>query len=163
MIHTLVGKRGRGKTSLAAELMVSGQFDQIFIYDYLGEFLEFETPGYITVANRGFTEFLFHVWDNSRAGVETLLVLDEIANYGKDNPQIDHILRLGRHKQIQVLATSQRFYTIPVICRSQTDLFYCFQITEKRDVDYLKGVVDQRTLDRIIRLEKFQYLTLDLS
>ena len=163
MIQTLVGKRGRGKTSLAAEIMVSGQFDQIFIYDYLGEFLEFEIPGYITVANRGFTEFLFHVWDNSRAGVETLLVLDEIANYGKDNPQIDHIFRLGRHKQIQVLATSQRFYTLPVICRSQTDLFHVFQITEKRDIDYLKGVVGQRTLNAIIQLQKFQYLTLDLS
>ena len=163
MIYTLVGKRGRGKTSLAAEIMVSGQFDQIFIYDYLGEFMEFAIDGYIRVANRNFEEFMFEVWDNSHPGIQTLLVLDEIANYGKDNPQIDHVFRLGRHKQIQVIATSQRFYTLPVICRSQTDLFHVFQITEKRDIDYLKGIVDQRTLDQIIRLEKFQYLTLDLS
>ena len=163
MIYTLVGKRGRGKTSLAAEIMVSGHFDQIFIYDFLGEFLEFNIPDYITVANRGFTEFMYHVWDNSRAGVETLLLLDEIAMYGHDNPQIDHIFRLGRHKQIQVIATSQRFYTLPVICRSQTDIFNVFQITEKRDLDYLRGVVGPTVLDKIIRLEKFQYLTLDLS
>lgn len=163
MIEALVGKRGRGKTSLAAEIMVSGQYDQIFIYDYLGEFLEFAVEGYITVANTGFLDFLVHVWQNSHAGIETLLVLDEIANYGKDNPQIDHIMRLGRHKQIQVLATSQRFYTFPVIYRSQTDIFHIFQITEKRDIDYLKGVVDDRTLQRIISLQKFQYLSLDLS
>ena len=163
MIETLVGKRGRGKTSLAAEIMVSGNFDQIFIYDYLGEFMEFAVEGYITVANSGFRDFMHYCWDNSQAGTETLLVLDEIAIFGKDDPRIDHVFRVGRHKQISVLATSQRLLTLPVICRSQTDLFHMFQISEKRDLDHLKGVIPPNHVEAIMKLEKFQYITLDLS
>jgi hypothetical protein len=163
MIHSLIGKRGRGKTSLIAELIASKPWDQIFIYDYLGEFMQFAIDGYITVCNTGFVDFAHYVWDNSHPGIETLLVLDEIAIFGKDNPQIDHLFRIGRHKQIQIISASQRFYTLPVIARSQTDIFHVFQITEQRDVQYLKGLVPPATMDRIINLQKFEYVDLDLS
>lgn len=162
MIYTLVGKRGRGKTSLAAEIMAGGRWDRIWIYDYMGEFMDFAVEGYIEVANSGFIEFMHKVWDESRAGIETLLVLDEIAVFGRDDPRIDHVFRLGRHKQIQIIATSQRFYSLPVICRSQTDIFSCFQVTEKRDVDYLKGVVSDEVLQTIVGLQPFQYININL-
>ena len=162
MIYTLVGKRGRGKTSLAAEIMANGKFQRIWIYDYMGEFMEFQHDGFIEVANNGFIEFMHRLWDESHAGVETLLVLDEIAVFGKDDPRIDHVFRLGRHKQIQIIATSQRFYSLPVICRSQTDLFSVFQITEKRDVEYLKGIVSDSVLQTIIGLQPFEYININL-
>jgi hypothetical protein len=162
LIYTLVGKRGRGKTSLAAEIMANGKFQRIWIYDYMGEFMEFAHEGFIEVANSGFIEFMHRMWDESRAGIETLLVLDEIAVFGKDDPRIDHVFRLGRHKQIQIIATSQRFYSLPVICRSQTDIFSVFQITEKRDVDYLRGVVSDSVLQTIVGLQPFEYINVNL-
>lgn len=158
MIQTIVGKRGRGKTSLVAELLVSRKWDQIFIFDYCGEFGGFAIPGYCYVETTGFRDFCHAVWDNSREGIETLLVLDEVAMFGKYNHLVEHIYRLGRHKQIQVVATAQRPSILPVIVRSQSDRFYFFQVSEPVDVDYLSKMVPQATLDVVLQLDKFQYV-----
>lgn len=165
MLHTIVGKRGKGKTSLAAELIVSQKRDQIFIYDYLGEFRDFAIKDYIFVESNttNFSRFLVDVWNRSAMGISTLLILEEIAVYGKNNPQIDHIYRVGRHKGIDVVAISQRFYTLPVIVRSLTDIFHVFQITEQRDTQYLSNYVTDSVLNTIMRLPPFNYVDIDLN
>ena len=164
MLQTIVGKRGRGITSLAAELIASERRDQIFIYDYMAEFRDFAIPGFIEVeANTAsFSNFMVDIWKRSDEDKSTLVVLDEIAVYGKDNPQIDHLYRLGRHKGIDVIAISQRFYSLPVIVRSQSDIFHVFQITELRDQQYLKGLVSEALLNRIRSLGMFEYISLPL-
>lgn len=164
MLQTIVGKRGRGKTSLAAEIIASQRRDHIFIYDYMAEFHEFAVEGYIDVEqNTGaFSDFMCRLWDESSFGKSTLVVLDEIAVYGKDNPQIDHLYRLGRHKGIDVVAISQRFYSLPVIVRSQTDIFHVFQITELRDRQYIKGLVSPAILETIVNLGMFEYINISL-
>jgi hypothetical protein len=164
MLQTIVGKRGRGKTSLAAEIIASQRRDRIFIYDYMAEFHDFAIEGYIDVEqNTGsFSDFMQRLWTESEPGKSTLVVLDEIAVYGKDNPQIDHLYRLGRHKGIDVVAISQRFYSLPVIVRSQTDIFHVFQITELRDRQYIKGLVSPEILDVIVNLGCFQYINISL-
>lgn len=158
MVETIVGKRGRGKTSLVAEILVRQEWDQIFIFDYCGEFGDFAIPGFCYVETDGFRDFCHGVWNNSRAGVETLLVLDEVAMYGKYNYLVEHIYRLGRHKQIQIVATAQRPAILPVIVRSQTDLWYFFSVSEPADIDYVSKVVPKEDLEVIVGLERFQYL-----
>lgn len=162
MIETIVGKRGRGKTSLVAEILTRQQRDQIFIFDYCGEFRQFAIPEFCYVENTGFRDFCHAVWDNSREGVSTLLVLDEVSIYGKNNPLVEHIYRLGRHKGIDIISTAQRFYMLPLIVRSQTDVFRVFQLTEERDINYLKNYVSDATLATIMGLDRFQYINLAL-
>jgi len=162
MIETVVGKRGRGKTSLVAEIIAKQKRDQIFIFDYCGEFRDFAVPGFCYVVNTGFREFCHALWDNSREGVSTLLVLDEISIYGKNNYLVEHIYRLSRHKGIDIISTAQRFRMLPVIVRSQSDLFRIFQLTEEGDLQYLKNYVSPEILSVIMRLDRFQYINLSL-
>lgn len=162
MIETVVGKRGRGKTSLVAEQLTIQKRDQIFIFDYCGEFMDWAVEGFCYVTNTGFREFCHAVWDNSRAGVSTLLVLDEVSIYGKNNYLVEHIYRLGRHKGIDIIATAQRFYMLPLIVRSQSDMFRVFQLTEERDINYLKNYISEDVLRVIMGLDKFQYINLSL-
>jgi len=166
MLQTIVGKRGRGKTSLAAEILVSQRRDEVFIYDYCGEFSAFAIPDYIYIENTttGFISFMVDLWERCRKtpGASRLLILDEIAVYGKNNLQIDHAYRLGRHVGLDIVAISQRFYSLPPIVRSQSDIFHVFQITEKRDVDYLKGLVSEPVLRTIMNLQMFQYINISL-
>lgn len=162
MIETVVGKRGRGKTSLVAEIITRQKRDQIFIFDYCGEFREFAIPGFCYVENSGFKSFIHNLWDNSREGVSTLLVLDEVAVYGKNNPLVDHVMRLGRHKGIDIISTSQRFVALPLSIRSATDTYYTFQLTEIRDMEFLRNYVSEDVLKAITGLERFQYVKLSL-
>ena len=130
----------------------------------MAEFRDFAIEGYIEVENTsvGFVPFMQRVWSESHMGIKTLLVLDEVAVYGKDNLQIDHVYRLGRHKGIDIIAISQRFYSMPVITRTQTDVWHVFQVTELRDVQYLKGLVSEAQLSTIMNLDMFQYVDIQL-
>ncbi len=98
-------------------------------------------------------------------GISTLIVLDEIAEYGKDpvhKEQISTLYRLGRHKGIDVIAISQRFYSMPPIVRSQSDIFHVFQITEVRDCQYIGSLVSPQILETIKNLGMFQYINISL-
>jgi hypothetical protein len=169
MLHTIVGKRGRGKTSLAAELIATQHRDRIWIYDYMAEFRGFSIPEFIEVVipqETGFDQFANQVWEASRVGISTLVVLDEVSSYGRigsnDHPCLGHFYRLGRHKDIDLISISQRFYSLPPIVRSQSDIFHTFQITELRDRQYLKGLVPPEVLETIIHLDKFKYININL-
>ena len=162
MLRTIVGKRGTGKTSLIAELIASENYDQVFIFDYLRDYNEFQLD-WIHIAYTGFRSFCHYVWDNSTMGIKTLLVLDEVALYGKNSPQVDHFYRMGRHKAIDMIATSQRIFSLPVIVRSQTDTFSIFNVTEVNDVKYLKNYVSEKVLSIIMTLRKFNYINIHLS
>ena len=130
----------------------------------MAEFGEFAVDNYIYVEQNtsSFEKFMLDLWEKSDQSMSTLVVLDEIAVYGKNNPQIDHLYRLGRHKGIDVIAISQRFYSLPIIVRSQTDVFHIFQITEQRDVQYLRGLVSPEILNIIINLDIYQYINISL-
>ncbi len=165
MIETIVGKRGRGKTSLVAEILARKKRDQIFIFDYCAEFREFEVPGFCYIYNTDFPAFCHDTWNYSRDGVDTLMVLDEVHIYSREKElckYIDHITRIGRHKGIDVLSTSQRFVGLPLSIRSATDVYYVFQLTEIRDMEFLKNYISQDVLNVITGLNQFEYITLSL-
>lgn len=145
--------------------MTTLKYDRIFIYDYCGEFAQFAIENFIYVeANTSaFSQFMVNAWEAaSKGGGSTLLMLDEIAVYGRDNPQIDHAYRLSRHVGMDIVGISQRFYSLPVITRSQTDVFHVFSITELRDLQYLRGVVGDAVAQKIQSLQMFEYISLSL-
>lgn len=112
----------------------------------------------IYVQNLGLRSFCHTVWDNSCVGKSTLVVFDEIDLYGKNDFRISFLYRFGRHKAIDIIAVSRRFYDLPVIPRALTDEFFLFQITEERDLSYLKDLVPKETVKKLIHLEPFQYI-----
>lgn len=134
----------------------------------MAEFREFAIEGFIEVESgqTSFESFMNRVWKESHTGISTLVVLDEVSSYGRigcnDHPCLGHLYRLGRHKQIDAISISQRFYSLPPIVRSQTDIFHVFGITELRDRQYLKGLVSPAVLDTIIRLPQFSYININL-
>lgn len=86
-----------------------------------------------------------------------LLVLDEVDLYGKNNSAIEFIYRYGRHRNIEIVAVSRRFYDLPVIIRALTDYFFIFRITEKRDLEYLSRYIDNSRLEKIRSLPKYTF------
>lgn len=159
MIVTIVGKRGKGKTSLAKQLIADSDAKQIFIYDFLGEYLIFASER-ILVSRGDLYEFCQTVWNTSSPQFKSLVVFDEIDLYGKDNFHIGFLYRYGRHKNIDIIAVARRFYDLPVIVRSLTDLFYLFQITEERDVNYLRRYIKEDFVQKLIHLDDFHYLNI---
>jgi hypothetical protein len=135
----------------------------------MAEFRGFAIEDFIEVivpSQTGFDAFANQVWEASSPNLSTLVVLDEVSSYGRiganDHPCLGHLYRLGRHKGIDLISISQRFYSLPPIVRSQTDVFHVFQITEPRDTQYLNRLVSPAVLQTIIRLDHFQYINISL-
>lgn len=159
MIVTIIGKRGKGKTSLAKELVADSNAKQIFIYDFLGEYISFATEK-VLVSRGDLYEFCQTVWNTSHSQFKTLIVFDEIDLYGKDNFHIEFLYRYGRHKNIDIVAVARRFYDLPVTARALTDSFYLFQITEERDINYLRRFINEDFIQKLIHLPDFEYITI---
>jgi len=49
-----------------------------------------------------------------------------------------------------------------MIVRSQTERYYVFQVTEKCDLEFLRYSLPKEKVDKISKLENFQYLILSL-
>ena len=165
MLETIVGKRGRGKTTLAKRLLLERQAQnpglKVFILDYLGEYSKFSSRS-AYVQNLGLKSFCHKVWDDSSPKKSSLVVFDEIDLYGKDDFRIAHLYKFGRHKGIDIIAVARRFYDLPVYVRALTDEFHLFQITEERDLSYLKRLVPEPTLQVLINLEPFHYINVSI-
>jgi len=161
VLETIVGKRGRGKTTLSKTLLLNQSRDQVYILDYLGEYGGLSSPK-IYIQSTGLKSFCHKVWDESHEGKSTLVVFDEIDLYGKDDIRINHLYKFGRHKGIDIIAVSRRFYDLPLCTRSLTDEFHLFQITEERDLSYLRRLVPETWIQVLVDLESFQYINVSL-
>jgi hypothetical protein len=127
----------------------------------LGEYGSFASDK-VYVQNLGLRSFCHKVWNESQVGKSTLVVFDEVDLYGKNDFRIAHLYKFGRHKGIDLIAVSRRFYDLPLYIRSLTDEFHLFQITEERDLAYLRRLTPETTIQRIVNLESFQYITISL-
>ncbi len=158
-ITTIIGKKGTGKTSRVKELLIAGNYDQAFILDYLYEYDLYATDKVCVSTSANDVEaFCKDLWSKCRTNIKSVVVFDEIALYGSNNFDIDFLYRAGRHANLDIIATSQRFFKIPLIVRSQTDMFNVFQITEPRDIDYLNRTINKSIVDTIINLKVLQYV-----
>ncbi len=162
MLKTIVGKRGRGKTTLAFEFIEAGGYDQIFVLDFLGEYEDLKGEN-VFIFFEDLELFYNRVRDKADAKKKTLVVFDEIDIYGKNSIPIAYLYRYGRHANVDIIAISRRFFDLPVIVRSLTDEFYLFQITEELDLKYLRLLAPKDKILKLINLKTFDYLTIKLN
>ena len=162
-IVTIVGKKGTGKTSRIKELVINGKYDQIFVLDFLYEYSSYSNE-MTNVSNdpRYIARFCEESWGKCRTNIKSVMILDEIHLYGKNQFDINFVYRCGRHANLDIIASAQRFFDLPVIVRSQTNRFDVFCITEPRDLDYLSRVINPTILSTIQNLKTLQYLQLEI-
>jgi Cdc6-like AAA superfamily ATPase len=112
MLITIVGKRGRGKTSLVIELVKNWDADRVLILDFLGEYSELAYDSRIKISRGNLYPFLKEAWDESPSYNRTLIVLDEIDCYSKYDEHISYIYKYGRHARIEIIAVSRTFMVL---------------------------------------------------
>ena len=162
MLLTIVGKRGKGKTTLAKSLILQQpEKTQVYILDFLGEYHDLRRKS-LFIFREDLYFFCQSVWNSASPKKKTLVVFDEIDLYGKNNPYISFLYRFGRHKNIEIIAVARRFYDLPVIVRALTDEFLLFQITEERDLNYLRRCVSEDVVSKIMQLQDFHYFKISL-
>jgi len=89
----------------------------------------------------------------------TLIVVDEIAMFC--SPQwmpesLSDLVRLGRHTNAQLIATTQRPPDIHPFIRSQAKEWYLFQMHEERDLDVFKRRVPN--VEQLINLQQGAFI-----
>lgn len=161
MIITVIGKRGKGKTTLVKQLIQESSAQKVYILDYLGEYGNLESEK-VYIGRGGLYEFCEKVWNESDPSYESLAVFDEVDLYSRDDPHLGFMYRYSRHKAVSLVAVSRRFYDLPTIVRALTDEFIFFQITEERDLQYLRRLVSQEYLNTLMNLPTFSYIRLEL-
>lgn len=76
----------------------------------------------------------------------------------EDEEWLSKLYLIGRHWGISIVAIGKRFLGrgkyegLPSLPRSQSSSFYLFQITEPRDLDFLKAYLSKETVERIMAL-----------
>jgi predicted AAA+ superfamily ATPase len=160
-IVTIVGKKGTGKTSRIKEIIIEGNYQQIFVLDFLYEYSAYAND-MTNVSNdpRFISKFCKESWGKCKTNIKSVMILDEIHLYGKNQFDINFVYRCGRHAKLDIIASAQRFYDLPVIVRSQTNRFDVFQITEPRDLDYLEKCISKDVLSTIQNLKTLEYVQL---
>lgn len=160
-IVTVVGKKGTGKTSRIKEMLIQNKYDQIFVLDFLYEYRNYASDTTcVSHDPREIADFCKTSWQKCKTNIKSVMVLDEIHLYGKNDFDINFVYRCARHANLDVIASAQRMFDLPVIVRSQTNRFDVFQITEPRDLEYLAKVVSTNILSTIENLKTLQYLQL---
>ncbi|MBA7493846.1 hypothetical protein ES702_04411 [subsurface metagenome] len=162
MLITIVGKRGKGKTSLAKKIIRSKSSSKIFIFDFMGEYSDLSNE-YLSIYYFDPWRFCKEVWDQAGLYKNNLVVFDEINRYGHNNEDIHWLYDLGRHKNIDIIAVSRRIFSdLPVFVRTGTERYIFFQITEPIELDYIKKHSSEEMAERVRNLGFLEYVILDL-
>ena len=161
MLITIVGKRGRGKSTLVKELIEKSDADRVCILDFLGDYLSINDPR-VQISRGYLYPFLKDVWETSIDYNKTLVVLDEIDCYSKYDEYISYVYKYGRHGAIEMIAVSRTFMDLPVISRRLTDVYYLFQITEWIDIKYLSRHKNLEFCEKVMNLDFYEYMKVEL-
>lgn len=162
MLITIVGKRGKGKTSLAQKIIRSKATSKIFIFDFMGEYSDLPNED-ISIFYYDTWLFCKEVWEKADLYKHSLVIFDEINRYGQNNEDIHFLYDLGRHKDIDIIAISRRIYAdLPVYVRSLTERFIFFQITEPLELDYIKRHSSEEFVNTVRNLGFLEFVILDL-
>lgn len=156
MLITVVGRRGRGKTSLVRELISESDADRVLILDFLGDYLHLTDPR-IELSRGYLYPFLKNAWDTCPDFNKTLIILDEIDCYSKYDEYIWYVYSYGRHAGLEIIAISRTFMDLPVIVRRLTDVYYIFQITEPSDLDHLARHKGKEFAQKVYDLDFYEY------
>ena len=175
-ITLIFGKRGSGKSYLAARLMEC--IGRILVYDTLGEYRNgfiFHDLGELARFwkrnSRGPFHLIYQPTDPEAefeqianlawlCGDLTFLVeeIDIFSGPHKIGAAFQNVIQRGRHKNISLIGISQRPFGIHRLLTSQAKEIYIFSTHEPRDREYLRNLLGSEIETKLDGLEKFHYI-----
>ena len=179
IIRLIFGKRGSGKSFLAAHLL--DQYQRYFVFDTLHEY-----RNGVVFDDR---PLLARFWrERYRAASFKLIYrptqpeveIEEISNwawlcgnlcylieeidtfctsYKPTSANLANIIQRGRHKNITLIGVTQRPFGIPRILTSQAKEINIFRTNEPRDREYLKSLTIGENIDAALdALSQYEFL-----
>ena len=161
MLQTIVGRRGTGKTSLAWWTVRSLRAQRVLILDYKGTFANLASDRvYVKryLQQSDVYSFCKLAWDLAGKSSRTLVVFDEFKCFGKDNPHVEWLYRMGRDWNIDLIAVAHKFYDLSEYVRALTDFYSIFQVVNPTDLNFLKGYLPDSQVKAIRELPNFKYV-----
>jgi hypothetical protein len=188
-IVAVAGRKGSGKSTLTREILQHSR--RLFVFDTMGEHLWVPDPfhnldeAWVYIAMHGgdpapfigsfisedaredaletnFGEICRAVYEsgNMTFAVEELPMLSS-PNYVP--PAFDALIRLGRHRCVNILYTGQRLSECPRRVTAATDVFILFSHTEPRDLDAIAERCSPEVANFVSALGEHEFLVFDVS
>ncbi|RKY11470.1 MAG: hypothetical protein DRP65_04205 [Planctomycetota bacterium] len=176
-IKLIFGKRGSGKSYLAAHLL--DQYLRYMVFDTLHEYRSgviFDDKFLLARFWRERYQAQFRLIyrptkpENEIAYISEMVwlcgdicfLVEEIDNYCTSHRLADsnlsNIIQRGRHKHITLIGVTQRPFGIPRILTSQAKEIYIFRTNEPRDIDYLKSLLGTEIELYLEKLQQYEFL-----
>ncbi|MGH8715519.1 MAG: type IV secretion system DNA-binding domain-containing protein [Pyrinomonadaceae bacterium] len=182
----MIGSKGTGKSTMAETIFKRRKravvFDTMGEYDYgfcVSERLAFVRylranenfrVCYLPLESADFGFVCKAVYlkasESVRPKENLLYIVEEVTQYCSalsTDEDFSRCIQLGRHANLDILYTGHRFADIARRVTSQTDIFYCFRVSEPRDVEALAARFGDEIAVRISSLENLQYLRLEVG
>ena len=174
----IIGSKGTGKSSLAETIFK--RRPRAVVFDTMGEydhgFCVSEHLAFVRYlrANESFrvcylpleeSDFSF-VSKAVRLKGNLLYIVEEVSQYCSalsTEEEFSRCIQLGRHAKLDILYTGQRFADIARRVTSQTDIFYCFRVSEPRDIEAISARFGQEVADKISSLANLHYVRLEVG
>lgn len=175
-IITILGKKGGGKTSLAANL--TNDCNRLIIFDYNREYqrgLVVSTPTQLAKELQKYYESAFRIIyrpDDSILIDEhfeffsriayamnnyTLLIeeIDLVSSSNFMTEGLQKIINYGRHKGISLIGLSRRAFKVPRDLTSNSDkVMIAGPLNEPRDIKYLAEFMDTEDAEKVRNLKR---------
>jgi hypothetical protein len=186
-IIAIAGRKGSGKSTLAREEILPRQ-KRLFVYDTMGEHRwipdSFEEQDkaviylmesftyesfmarYIPESDdeaQDFAEVASMAYDqgNMMFAIEEVVMLGCSPNYAP--PKLARMIRLGRHRNLDLLYTTQRLEETPRLLTSQTDIFILFAHTEPRSLDRIQERCGPEIARKVAAFQGHEFLIFDVN
>lgn len=129
--------------------------------DYMREHTEDETLKVICqFDSQDDYEYAFRI---TYAAENTAVVIEEVANFvtpHKIVPELESLVRFGRHKSTSIIATTQRINDLHPLLLNNADELTAFNLSDRNDIARLQSIsyIGERALE-IPQLGKTQHIT----
>jgi hypothetical protein len=188
VILGIIGRKGTGKSSLTREILERS--DREFIFDTAGDHLW--TPDRFDQLDEAFSYVVAHgaepgsfrgsyipesdededlvkdLSEISKAVWEVgnmTFVVEELPMMSQPNwapAKFNKIVRLGRHRSINVVYTGQRAAELPRRVTGATDVFVLFQTSEPPDLDQIALRCGKDTAELVKNLGEHEFVVFDV-
>ena len=174
----IIGKRGSGKSYLANKVLRDRS--RLFVYDCMGDFNEGVLFAYNQFAGlsrfwrshyKGSFRLIYRpLWPANQLELPAAMawelgnmtfVIEEAAECCQPNQVKDSVaklVRMGRHRNIEVVAITQRPYELDIMFRSQAKVMLVFNTTEPRDREWLRKVIGPEIEAKLDQLGPYEHV-----
>jgi len=187
-IVAIAGRKGSGKSTLTREILIHARrrfiFDTVADHTWVPDQFSNVAEAHSYIFERGqsegefagsfipedageksldvdFGEISIAVFDagNMTLAVEELPMMSE-PNYVP--PAFNRLIRLGRHRSVNILYTGQRLSECPRRVTAATDVFVLFSHTEPRDLDAISERTTPEVADLTANLDHHEFIVYDV-